>query len=222
MTMHPQDCEAVHDDLAELALGTLSGVERSSVLAHVQSCSRCRDEVDRLSAAADAILTIAPEVEPTAGFESRLFERMGVTTPRRTWFPRRHAVRVAAAAGALLGALGAGVGLGIATTGGGLPAAAPPPIAANLTADHSIRGEVYLAGGKPGWLFMSVDHVDMTGLVSCKVRTAAGVTTTVGTFWLQGGSGSWAYELPVPVSQVRTAWIVNGSGTVLASATLNR
>jgi len=219
MSMHTRDCAAVQDDLAELALGTLSGLERSVVLAHVQSCSHCREEVDRLSAAADAILTLAPEAEPTAGFETRLFERMGVSTPRRRWLPHRRAGRVALAAGALAGALGAGLGLGLATGGSSLP---PAPLEASLTAGHSMRGEVYLASGTPGWLFMSVDHVDATGLVTCKVATADGSTTTVGTFWLERGAGSWASELPVPASQVQKAWIVNGSGTVLATAELNR
>jgi hypothetical protein len=222
MSTHSQNCESVRGDLAELALGTLSGVERSSVLAHVQSCSYCREEVDRLSAAADAVLTIAPEAEPSAGFETRLFERVGVTPTRRRWLPRRRFTRVAVATGALVGALGAGLGIGLATGGSSLPGFVSAPIAANLTADHSIRGEIYLAGGHPGYLFMAVDHVDMTGLVTCKLTTADGTTTTVGTFWLQKGAGSLAYELPVPASQIRTAWIVSGNGTVLASAELNR
>jgi hypothetical protein len=219
MSMHSSDCAAVHDDLAELALGTLSGLERSSVLSHVQGCATCRDEVDRLSAAADAILTLAPEAEPQAGFETRLFERMGVVPKRRGWrLPGRPAARIALAGSALMGALGLGLGIGLAT--GGSTLATPPPIAANLTAGHRIRGQLYLAPGKPGWLFMSVDHVKVTGLVTCKVTTVSGRTATVGTFWLQSGSGSWAYELPVPADQVRRAEVVSGDGTVLASATL--
>jgi hypothetical protein len=221
MSLPPNGCAAVRDDLAELALGTLSGLERSAVLSHVQFCSLCREEVDRLSAAADAVLTLAPEAEPSAGFETRLFERMGVSAPRHRWLPRRRAGRIALAAGALVSALGAGLGVGLATAGSSLPAISDP-IAASLTAGHSIRGEVYLATGNPGWVFMSVDHVDMTGLATCKVQTANGTTTTVGTFWVEKGTGSWAYELPVPASQVRTAWIVNSSGTVLAKAELNR
>jgi Putative zinc-finger len=222
MSMHSNGCAAVHDDLAELALGTLSGVERSAVLSHVQSCSHCREEVDRLSAAADAILTLAPEAEPSAGFETRLFERMGVSVPRHRWVPRRRAGRIALAAAALVSALGAGLGVGLATAGSSLPSAISAPIEASLTADHSIRGEVYLAPGSPGWLFMSVDDVDLTGFATCKLKTADGTTTTAGTFWLEKGTGSWTYQLPVPASQIRKAWIVNSSGTVLATAQLNR
>ena len=223
MSMNPTDpgCQATQDDLAELALGTLSGLERSVVLAHVQGCSRCRDEVDRLSAVADAILTLAPEVEPQAGFETRLFERMGVTRPRRWHRPKRRVQRIALAGSALLGGLGIGLGLAF-TSGGGSAIATSTPIVANLTAENAPRGEVYVAPGHPSWLFMSVADAKVTGLVSCRITTVAGRTMTIGTFWLASGSGTWAYELEVPAEQVKRAWVVTGDGTVLASATLTR
>jgi len=219
MSMNPggPHCEAVQDELAELALGTLSGLERSAVLNHVEGCSHCRDEVNRLSGVADAVLMLAPEIEPTAGFEVRLFERMGVSRPRRWRLARRQMQRITLAGTALLGALG--IGLGLTLTSGGGAIAAKTPIAVNLTSDTSIRGEVYVT---PGWLFMSVDHANVTGLVSCRLTTTHGGTMTVGSFWLASGSGSWVYSLAIPPNQVRTASIVSGSGTVLASATLNR
>jgi Putative zinc-finger len=223
MSTSPPDpgCETTHDDLAELALGMLSGLERSVVLSHVQGCSKCRDEVDRLSAVADAILTLAPEVEPQAGFETRLFERMGVVRPRRWQRPTRRVQRIALAGSALFGGLGIGLGLAF-SSGGGSAVATPPAIVANLTADHAPRGEVYVAPGDPSWLFMSVAHAKVTGLVTCRITTAGGRTTTIGTFWLASGSGTWAYQLDVPANQVKRAWVVTDDGTVLASATLSR
>jgi len=221
MTETPRDrgCEAVHEDLAELALGTLTGVERSTALAHVQGCPDCRAEVDRLSFAADAILTLAPEIEPQPGFETRLFERMGVQPRRRRLLARYSPRRLALAGAALVSSLGLGLGLGLGTGGAALSAA---PIAANLTSGHVIRGEVYVAPGDPGWLFMSVDHMNASGLVTCRLRTVHGGVTTVGTFWIDGGSGSWASRLPVPADQVQSAWIVGSGGAVLASAKLTR
>ena len=214
------DCGAVQEALTELALGTLSGLERATVLAHVGGCSSCREEVDRLSAVADAVLILAPEVEPPAGFETRLFESMGVARPRR-WHWARRGPRVALAGCALLGALGLGLGFAL-TSGANAPSVATSAIAANLTADHGTRGEVYIAPGQPGWLFMSVDDAKVTGLVTCRLRTLHDGTVTVGTFWLESGSGTWVYELPVPANQVQTASIVSGDGTVLASADLSR
>jgi anti-sigma factor RsiW len=82
-------CNAYADELAELALGVLTGRERARVLAHVESCPRCAEELEILSRAADTVVQAAPEMEPPLGFEVRLFERMGVTDVR----PRRRRLR---------------------------------------------------------------------------------------------------------------------------------
>ena len=76
--MKEQGCDAYDDELAELALGVLTGRERARVLVHVESCPRCAEELEQLSRTADAVVQVAPEVEPPLGFEVRLFERMGV------------------------------------------------------------------------------------------------------------------------------------------------
>ena len=49
-------CEKFADNLAELALGILTGRERMATLAHVESCAHCADELDHLSRASDAVL----------------------------------------------------------------------------------------------------------------------------------------------------------------------
>jgi len=97
-------CEEYGDELAELALGVLTGRERARVLWHVESCPRCAEELEILARAADSVVQAAPEMEPPLGFEVRLFERMGLTdvAPRRRrlrpsrWVPA--VVGVAAAA----------------------------------------------------------------------------------------------------------------------------
>ncbi len=72
------DCAAVSGELAELALGTLTGRERVTALAHLEGCARCSAEVDSLSAAADQLLYLAPATEPPVGFEAGVFERLGL------------------------------------------------------------------------------------------------------------------------------------------------
>ena len=84
--MKDHGCDAHQDELPELALGVLTGRDRAQALAHVESCPRCAEELEQLSRAADAVVQVAPEVEPPMGFEMRLFERMGVADVRR---PRR-------------------------------------------------------------------------------------------------------------------------------------
>ncbi len=72
-------CEEYGDELAELALGVLTGRDRARVLSHVDSCPRCAEELEILSRTADSVVQAAPDMEPPLGFEVRLFERMGLT-----------------------------------------------------------------------------------------------------------------------------------------------
>ena len=58
------ECARIDPDLAELALGALTGKERVTALAHLEDCSRCSAEVDELAAAADQLLHLAPAAEP--------------------------------------------------------------------------------------------------------------------------------------------------------------
>jgi hypothetical protein len=210
-------CRQFEPELVELALGTLSGLERASVLAHVQDCASCRDQVDRLSGAVDAMLSLAPSLEPPPGFETRLFERMGLTGARRRSWSFHLRRRVAAVA--MVGVLGLSLGLSLGL-GGGAPSPVPTrAIVATLISGQAVKGAVYLAPGNPGWLFMSVHGVRAEGMVSCRVRVN-GRAETVGSFYLQAGSGSWAYALKVPTSEVEAAWLVDASGHVLAAARL--
>ena len=76
--MDERGCERYSCELAELALGVLTGRERVEALSHVESCPRCAEELEQLSRVADTVVQVAPEMEPPVGFEVRLFERMGV------------------------------------------------------------------------------------------------------------------------------------------------
>ncbi|HEV8063179.1 MAG TPA: hypothetical protein VGP46_00045 [Acidimicrobiales bacterium] len=68
-------CQWFEEIAAEFALGSLNGAERSSAIAHLEVCDDCQALVKSLSTAADALLLIAPEIDPPAGFEVRLLER---------------------------------------------------------------------------------------------------------------------------------------------------
>jgi len=216
-----QPCEAHADDLALLALGTLSGRERAVVLQHLEGCARCTEEVEQLSLTADALLPLAPQVNPPAGFEVRVFERMGIDVPSRGRpalpHPRRLVLGVAAAVMALAGAFG--IGLLVDRS----PAPAPKQAVArlfeaDLTSATHYRGELYLAEGQPGWLFMTIQGAGSTGWVTCEVVTQNGADIHVGKFWMDSGSANWASPLPVPAGTVRSARLVRSDGTVLASA----
>ncbi len=108
-----QGCEKYSDELAELALGVLTGRERAQALSHVESCQRCAEELEQLSRVADTVLQVAPDVEPPLGFDVRLFEKMGISDvpARRHRFRPSHWVPAAVAVAAAAAALGLGLSL---------------------------------------------------------------------------------------------------------------
>ena len=215
-------CEVVRDELAELALGTLTGRQRSAALAHVASCRGCRAELEHLALAADALVQLAPSVEPPVGFEVRLFERTGLgaaPAPRRRRRRRVSVVGAAVAAGVVLAGLAFGAGWvagpGQGSTPGGRLTSAP------LVAAGRQVGQVTLDAGGPSWLFMTVADAERSAEVTCEVTTSDGRSVRVGSFWLSpGGYGAWGAVLAVPGSRVRSARVVAADGTVVASAAL--
>ncbi len=69
-------CELLASAAAELALGSLTGTERSWALAHIDGCDRCAALVSDLTSAADALMLIAPAADPSPGFEVRWLNRV--------------------------------------------------------------------------------------------------------------------------------------------------
>ena len=229
-------CSDYSDDLAELALGALTGRDRARALAHVDECPRCAEELEQLSRVADAVLQTAPEVEPPVGFESRLFERMGVaeSAPGRrlrslpslgSRRPRQWMVAAVAAAAAF-----AALGLGLST------ATAPPAtqaqgvhgsqngsqnvVTGNFVQDGRTVGHVVVAGGARPWVSMMLEDSTAQGAVNCVVVTQDGVTHEIGSFVAHAGYGAWVAPLHLDPKDVSKAEVVSPSGAVIASATL--
>jgi anti-sigma factor RsiW len=218
-------CEEYEDELAELALGVLTGRERARVLSHVESCPRCAEELEVLARTADSIVMAAPEMEPPLGFEVRLFERMGVTDvrPRRRLRPSRW---VPAVVGIAAAAVALGLGLSLTSTPAPTTSVSAEPGAAHnvrtaaLVSDGKTVGHVVTWDGAKPWMSMMLDDSAAQGMVRCVVVTDDGVTHDVGTFDAHEGYGAWMAPLPVNPSTVRTAEVVSPSGTVVATATL--
>ena len=213
--MVERGCEGYSCELAELALGVLTGRERAEALSHVESCPRCAEELEQLSRVADAVVRVAPEMEPPVGFEVRLFERMGVADVprrRRVWSSRWVPVGVAAA----VVALGLGLGLSLAS--------APPPAAAKVTSANLVENGVAVGhvdiDATKAWMSMALADSSARGRVECVVITDDGVTHWVGSFDARNGYGAWVAPLHVDPAAVRTAEVVSPSGTVIATATL--
>ena len=215
-------CDELATDLAELALGTLSGRQRADALAHVESCPRCSEELEQLSRAADAVVLAAPDADPPIGFEVRLLEQMGASSPSRH---RRFRPRIVIPVAAAAAVVGLGIGLGLAYSGAPAPTtvAGPhrsPVVSAALVENGRNVGHVVAFGGAKPWLSMVLEDSAAHGTVNCVVVTDDGVTHHVGTFVARKGYGSWISPLHVDPANLETAEIVSPSGTVIATATL--
>jgi hypothetical protein len=237
-------CAEFADAAAELALGVLTGRERAQALAHLDRCEACRENVRQLTVTGEELVGLLPAIEPPAGFETRVMERLGLGTPapapapvpvprlglaRRfgrklsDWtgrgggvsYPRRMLAGVAVAAAVIVAGLG-GWGLHAATSS---PAASPLSSAALLTASHQTAGKIYFYNGDHRWLYMSVDIGSGNDTVICQVEGSDGRFTTVGSFRLSGGFGYWGSPDPVTSGPLTGARLVTTTGTVLATAT---
>jgi hypothetical protein len=233
-------CAEFADVAAELALGVLTGRERARALAHLDHCETCRARVRQLTLTGEKLLELLPSREPPAGFETRVMERLGLPVPdeerpsrtgpvsrfgRRDrpagrWAasrPRQLLAAAAVVAGVVASGLG-GWGLRDVTS----PSASSPlSSAALLTASHRAVGKIFYYNGNPRWLYMSVDTGGGTGTVTCQLESADGKITTVGSFRLTDGYGSWASPAPATQGTVAGARLVAANGTVLATASLS-
>jgi hypothetical protein len=221
-------CEEFAEVAAELALGVLTGRERAEALAHLDHCESCRETVRQLASTGEQLLGLLPVIEPPPGFETRVMERIGLPapSPRRT----RHARRLArpriwntrgllAAAAVVVAVIGAGLG-GWGLRGASTQVASSPlSFAPLVSASHQSAGKIFFYQGNPGWLYMSVDVNAPDGTVICQVVGRDGHVTTVGSFQLADGYGSWGSVAPPGVSPPAGARLISSTGTVLATAT---
>lgn len=212
--MADNGCEAARESLAELALGTLRGEELHRATAHVEHCRECRHEVTAMLPVASQLLELIPGTEPPLGFDHRVLAQVGQPGRSTRWIgPRRVAAMAAAAAAAVIfGVSGWLVGSG---------SSGHHEVRALLAADFMQQGhdvgniEVY---GKPLWLTVTVHGIGTSTPVTCELVRKDGTVTTMGSFGLVGGSGTWGTPDPSGMAGVARAQLVDAHGQVLAVA----
>ncbi|SCL29566.1 hypothetical protein GA0070624_3907 [Micromonospora rhizosphaerae] len=234
MSELPQ-CRDVHDLLPELATGAAAGDDRAWALAHVSRCHDCRRELSQLTATADAVLLLAPPVDPPPRFESRVLARLHAAPappPRRRLLARRRVVAALAFAVCLL----------LAAAGGALfiqsRTAEDRRLAdqyrrtlavangrylkatALTTADARPAGTVFLYQGNPSWLLVTVTAAPADGAYAVLAVDRAGATHAIGTCQVVNRTGTFGYRLRLAVAEV--SQIRLQSADAMLSGTLSR
>jgi hypothetical protein len=231
-------CDEFADVAAELALGVLTGRERAQAIAHLDTCDACRENVRQLTMTGEEMLGLLPAIEPPAGFETRVMERIGLAAPSPRpvsrmsqarhfgrkltgWTgqgqvsrPRRMLAAAAVAAAVVVGGLG-GWGLHAATSS---PSVSSLSSAALLSASHQTVGEIFVHNGGSRWMYMSVAMNSGSGSVTCQLVGTDGHITTVGSFRLADGYGYWGSPAPANLGPLTGARLLSADGTVLATA----
>lgn len=72
--MSARDHNGYQEEIGAYVLGALSDLERQAFERHIAGCAECRDEIERLRPAADALPRSVEQVEPPAGLKSALME----------------------------------------------------------------------------------------------------------------------------------------------------
>jgi hypothetical protein len=216
------DCAAFGEAAAELALGILTGPDRSAALHHVERCPRCQADAASLATAADRLLDLIPARGAPEGFESRVAAHYrGQATGRRAGRARRtlagwrgRATAAAAAAAALLG-----LALHQLATPPGQPVYRGADVAALRTPAGGRAGEAAVTGAPQPWLVMIVNPGAAPGQYHCYLRTTSGQQQFAGTFQVDPDGGVWVTRLPLPRPDLTGARLVGPAGTQTATAT---
>lgn len=221
--MNDLSCPDVEALAAELALGTVSGSERASALSHLARCPSCRRLVDDLSEAADPLLLLTPEVEPSIGFESRVLRsttEAGADRPEPPALrpvPARRRVRAHVARVAVAAALVVVAGVGGLLVGQAIDDP-PPGVRTALAVSASGRAtcRAFAYGEREAWVFVSLEAPrEWTADYRVEVTTEGGGTAAaLGTLKLADGGGTLGGTIDVPAQRLRAIRVFDTSGAL--------
>jgi hypothetical protein len=230
--MRDIDCASMREVAAELALGILTGPDRSAALAHIDRCARCQAEVASLAEAADRLLDLGPARGAPDGFEGRVTAAFGQTLPepaaehrrvrraRRRFAGRRWRPGALAAAVTAAGMLGFWLNGTITTPEP--PAYSGAAVAALRTPAGVPAGEVAVTSAPQHWLVMMVNpNAAAPGWYHCYLRTSSGQQIPAGAFRVGPDGGVWVSRLPIPESKLTGARLVGPDGTQAVGATFS-
>ena len=227
----PLTCARARELIPELALGDLTGDERAMVLDHLGSCGACGAEATALAEVVDDILRLAPQVDPPAGFESKVLTRMAAAdqaTPLRPWWRRPRAVIGSAAAAVILVAGLGAVAVSRHERDPGLDDQYVQSLralggkemrAASLSAGGRPWGDAFVYEGKTSWVFVSMSWDVPDGDYGIVLDRSDGPSATVGQLHLVRGQGSAGVTVG-DTNTVRAVRVVDPAGATVCTASM--
>jgi anti-sigma factor RsiW len=142
----------------------------------------------------------------------------GPSEPRRPGRMRRVLASVAVGFAVIAAGLG-GWSIGAGTTPAATSASAPLTSASLLSSTHQDVGDIFLYNGTPQWVYMNVEMGTGNEQVTCQLISSDGQVSTLGSFHLADGYGSWGVPDEGNLGTLLGAQLVDDHGAVLATAT---
>lgn len=208
----PIHCDVFDAHADELALRQLDEPLRGRLLAHAAACPHCYSLLDSLGTLADRLVLAAPQMEPPAGFESRVLARLDAATVGST--RRSMGLRWAAAGVAAAGIVVAGALVALQFDDG-------PKVttAAIVAAAGTEVGSIQLIDEPTPHVLVAIDAPRPgRGIRTCELQRPDGTWEAVGAWDTAGiASGVWAVGID-PVLLDATAMRITSDGDVLATA----
>lgn len=203
---------------AELAMGVATGVDRARALSHLETCQECRAYVAELAEVVDELLLLAPEQEPSVGFESRALARLTPTARPSRW---RRILSLAVAA--CVAALVAGGGAWLATQSDRQAAALFHTALERADGkylgvevlrrpDGTRAGHVAVYLGAPSWIFAVIEEGSPVGTFEVEIVDRAGDRHPAGTLEIPADGRGAGLVLPGSLEQVAAVVLIPTEG----------
>ncbi len=211
-------CDQFDEQVEDLALGHIDEPQRSRLLAHASVCPPCQSLLEGLGTVADRLLLLAPQREPSAGFESRALARVDTTTTSGT--ARFRVPLWAAAAVALI--VGA-IGVTAARLLDEPFASAAEATAAIVTPAGVDLGSVQLLANPAPHVLVAIRAPrPEPGQRNCELQRFDGTWVQVGSWEVADiAAGVWATGIDSSLLSATAMRITTQDGTLLATASFD-
>ena len=204
-------CDQVHDAAAGFALDILDPARRAEVLAHLEYCTECRDEVAGMQLSAAQLLDISGQDPwgPEAWADDHDIE----VRPAR----RRLRVMLSMAAVVVL-LVGTTLGPEIAQSA---RSTAIPTEQSPLMSNNEAVGSVLIYAGHSPLVEVAVNNLANAREITCELVTTTGTIVKLGSFKLYKGRGAWLGTPHESPQQIASILLLDQAGRQRAEAVLS-